>query len=144
MIWTDLGFIGVIRTSTILTALALFFFVLWRLRRPLIALLSVMAWVSLYEILWNLTDLFLHGGSLTHSFWQNTAIISYPILARTQGTRLNRTIMMLFSVFWIIWILSGFNSNNFNVEPFILSNEILNITTKAILAMAYAPITYEK
>jgi hypothetical protein len=129
---------GSIRISTLLTALVAFVYVLVRTRSFFIAFLSTMVWASLYEIIFVITDSIIHNMPWSRTFWIVIALMAYPILAHTQGIRPNRLLLLIFSLTWIIWVLSGFNYNIYNNPTFIPQNELLNVLSKTILALAYA------
>ena len=137
--WVNLGFIGSMRTTTFLTAIVLFAFLVWRTRKPWTALVSVIAWASLYEILWYLTGVVVHQFSWTHAFWLTGALVAWPVLAHVQGVRPNRWLFVAFAVAWSLWMLSGFHFNDLNAQrPFDFIAEFLNVLTKTLLAIAYA------
>lgn len=136
--WIELGFVGSIRISTLLTASVVFIYVLARTRSFFIAFVSTMAWASLYEIIFVITDSIIHNMSWSRTFWIVIALMAYPILAHTQGIRPNRLLLLIFSLTWIIWVLFGFNYNSYNNPTFIPQNELLNVLSKTILALAYA------
>ncbi|MCW4032849.1 MAG: hypothetical protein NWF08_05600 [Candidatus Bathyarchaeota archaeon] len=136
--WIELGFVGSIRISTLLTASVVFIYVLVRTRSFFIAFVSTMAWASLYEIFFVITDSIIHNMPWSRTFWIVIALIAYPILAHTQGIRPNRLLLLIFSLTWIIWVLFGFNYNSYNNPTFIPQNELLNVLSKTILALAYA------
>lgn len=136
--WIELGFVGSIRISTLLTALVVFIYVLARTRSFFIAFVSTMAWASLYEVIFVITDSIIYNMSWSHTFWIVIALMAYPILAHTQGIRPNRLLLLIFSLTWIIWVLFGFNYNSHNNPTFIPQNEMLNVLSKTILALAYA------
>jgi len=136
--WIELGFVGGIRISTLLTALVVFVYVLVHTRSFFIAFVSTMAWASLYEIIFVLTDTIIHSMPWSRTLWIVIALMAYPILAHTQGIRPNRLLLFIFSVIWIIWVLFGFNYNSYNNPTFIPQNELFNVLSKTILALAYA------
>jgi hypothetical protein len=96
-----------------------------------------MAWGSLYEIIFVFTDSIIHSMPWSRTFWIVIALMAYPILAHTQGIRPNRLLLLIFSLTWIIWVLFGFNYNSYNNPTFIPQNELLNVLSKTILALAY-------
>ena len=136
--WIELGFIGSIRISTLLTAIVVFVYVLIQTRSFFIAFLSIMAWASLYEIVFVLTDSIIHNMPWSRTFWIVIALMAYPILVHTQGIRPNRLLLLIFSITWVIWVLFGFNYNSYNDPTYISQNELLNVLSKTILALAYA------
>ncbi|WP_455276326.1 hypothetical protein [[Eubacterium] cellulosolvens] len=142
--WIELGFIGSIRLSTLLTAIVVFIYVLVYTRSFFIAFVSTMAWASLYEIIFVITDSIIHNMPWSHTLWIVIALIAYPILAHTQGIRPNRLLLLIFSVTWIIWVLFGFNYNSYNNPNFSPQYELLNILTKTILALAYTLSEFTK
>lgn len=142
--WIELGFIGSIRLSTLLTAIVVFIYVLVYIRSFFIAFVSTMAWASLYEIIFVITDSIIHNMPWSHTLWIVIALMAYPILAHTQGIRPNRLLLLIFSVTWIIWVLFGFNYNGYNNPNFTPQDELLNVLTKTILALAYTLSEFTK
>lgn len=139
MFWIDLGFMGYIRITTVLTALLLFFYALYRTRKPITAFLAMMAWASLYEIIWLLTDMLMHNQPVTNVFWISAALTAWPLLAYTRDIKPERLFLFVFAITWMIWILTGFNGNHRGVEPYSWTNEAIYVSTKSLIALAYAP-----
>jgi len=136
--WVELGPIGYWRLSTILSALGLFLYVTFRTRRPWIGVLSTMAWASLYEIAWVLTNSMMHGTMWGGTIWTATAVVAWPVLAYIQRIKPNRLALVAFLSCWIVWVATGFHYNYPGQQNFVSGNEFLNVLTKVILAVAYA------
>jgi hypothetical protein len=141
-IWVDVsaltfGVWGYVRISTVITAIILSILLSYRLQKPWIAFIAVAAWLTLYEILFLFTDSIINQGPWNHTIGLTVALIAWPLLAYSQGIRPNKWLILLFTATWLTWILSGFQYNVKDIEPFILHDEFLNVLTKTILAGAY-------
>lgn len=142
--WIWLPVFGPIRISTVLAALFLVVAILWRRRGPATALIALMAWLSAYEILYQVTGAVIHGWSLTYVVWMSAAVGGWVALGFVRGILPDRRLLLATAVVWVLWILFGFNSNSPSIagtpgfpKDFSVSGEIFNESTKTLLALAY-------
>lgn len=142
--WIWLPLIGPIRISTVVAGLVMVVAILWRRHAPLTALIALMAWASAYEILYSATGTAIHGWPVANFIWMAAAVGGWVILAQVWGVVPNRWLVLAFVVVWVLWALTGFNSNAPSMagtpgfpKAFSISNEILNELTKTLLALAY-------
>jgi hypothetical protein len=142
--WILLPVVGPIRISTVLAGLVMLVVIIWRRRAPLSALVAVMAWASAYEILYSATGTAIHGWPAANFVWMTAAVGGWVVLGQVVGIVPNRWLLLAMALVWVIWILSGFNSNAPSVavtrgfpNGFSDSSEILNELSKTLLALAY-------
>src|SRR4029079_1980647 len=83
--WLWLPLVGPIRISTAFAAVAIFTVILWRQRSPLLALVTVLAWASVFEIAYNATGTLLHGWPLAYLVWLAAALGGWVLLAWRLG-----------------------------------------------------------
>lgn len=138
--WLELP-IGPFRVSTALTAIALGVWLLWRYRRWTAAVAGVMAWLAAYEVLYIGTGTLLHGWPFSAFLW--TANLSaWVLLAWVIGVRPNPWLLLPFGASWLIWMAIGFVANTPGY-PWRWDDEVINVITKSVLAVAYAvPATW--
>jgi len=103
-----------------------------------------MAWLSAYEILFQVTGAVVHGWSLSNLAWMTAAVGGWVALAFAMGIVPDLRLLVLVVVVWSIWILAGFDSNSPTVAGtsgfpvrFSMSDEILNELSKSLLGLAY-------
>lgn len=140
--WVDLGDFGAVRLTTILTAIALLFIITWRTRKPWIAVVAILAWASLYEMVYQITGFIMYREAWTTPWtkpvWAGLALIAWPILAHTQGIKLNKWVVPAFAGIWLLWVGFGFHSNSpAQWNPYVARDELLNVVSKTTLAVAY-------
>ncbi|MCW3975385.1 MAG: hypothetical protein NWE86_03985 [Candidatus Bathyarchaeota archaeon] len=140
--WIEFGIIGSVRISTLLTAFGIFIYVFLRTKKLFIAAIAVMAWISLFEIIFVITDSIMHSVPWRGTFWIVAALAAYPILAYVQGIRPNYILILIFLSIWCLWIFMGFDYNSYNEPIFISMNEFMNVISKTTLAIAYALSKY--
>jgi hypothetical protein len=107
-----------------------------------------MAWLSAYEILFQVTGAVLHGWSLSNLAWMTAAVGGWVALAFVMGILPDWRLLVLVALVWLVWVLTGFNSNSptvagtpgFSVH-FSVSAEILNALTKTLLGLSYLVAT---
>src|SRR2546430_16975219 len=78
---------GHARWSTLATALLIAAVVTWRTRRPLRAALAVIAWLALYEVVWQGCDVVAHRANVVNYGWLSLAVVAWPLLAFQSGIR---------------------------------------------------------
>ena len=149
--WIWLPLAGPIRLSTVLTGLLMVVAMLWRHRGPLTALITLMAWLSAYEIAYQATGTALHGWSPAYFFWLSAAISGWVVLGLVRGIIPNRWLLLAVALVWAIWLLTGFHSNSSAVAgtpgrsgAFSISGELLNELSKTLLGFAYLANSFSR
>lgn len=142
--WVWLPVAGPIRISTVLMSLVLVAVIAWRRRSSSTAVIAVMAWLSTYEILYQATGVVIHGWSLEYFLWMSAAVGGWVALSVLSGMAPDRWLLLATALVWMLWIVTGFNSNSPTVagppgfpKDFSVLGEILNELTKTLLALAY-------
>jgi hypothetical protein len=126
------------RWSTVLMAAVVLAVVTWRTRRPLLACLAVLAWLSAYEIAWNTCSLVTHGDDPVKWFWLVLALLAWPLLAHQVGLRPQPVAVALCAAGFAIWLVLGFDYNWMREPgPVRVLPEVLNVLTKTVLGVAY-------
>jgi len=144
-LWIIFPFMAM-RISTMITALLSFVLVLFLQQKTTYkalyyALLAVIFSMGLYEIVWYYIAAAFRGYDLR--IFQFAALLGWVMLgAREVVTkRPSRLSVLLYGVFVIsmlLWAGTGFEFNDLGNSSFSISGEILNVTSKAALAIAYA------
>ena len=117
--------------------------ILWRRRSPLLAVATVMAWASVFEILFNATGTLLHGWPLSYLAWLTAALGGWVLLSVLLGIIPDLRLLLAVAVVWVIWIAIGFDSNAplgpgpGHPSAFGVPDEVLNELSKSLLAIAY-------
>ena len=136
-VWTLVPGLGPIRTSTVAAALLILVSVgLWK-RRPWLAVVALMAWVSAYELIFNAVGISIFHWTLGQFLWYGAAVIAWVFLAYREGIRPDRFWLLIFFACWIPWLLEGFHSNIPVGRPWDTWGEIWNEIGKTALAFAY-------
>ena len=128
---------GEIRVSTVLVALAILVCVGWRTRRPEVAVVAMMAWVSLYEVAWQGLTTLAHGGRWASEAWFVAAVVSWVLLAHALGVRPDRRLLLISAAALLAWLAFGFDSNWAGQPPYDVRDEVLNEVSKTALGLAY-------
>jgi len=141
--WLWLPLAGPIRISTVVAAVAIVAVILWRRRSPLLALVTLMAWASVFEIAFQATGAVLHGWPAADLVWLAAALGGWILLSVLLDVLPNRWLLLATAAVWVVWAVSGFESNAplssgpGHPATFNLANEALNELTKSLLALAY-------
>jgi hypothetical protein len=128
-----------VRWSTVQGAAAILVLVTWRARRPGLAVLTVLAWVGLYELIWDVVSL-VNGGQQTVGgiIWMASAVGVAPAFARHLGVRLWLPAYLVCAAAFLAWDLTGFHWNRPGQRgPLMVWPEAMNVLTKDGLGMAY-------
>ena len=136
MVWSSLP--SHPRWSTVLMAAVVLAVVGWRTRRPLLAGVAVLAWVSVSEIVWNGCDLLTHHGNALRYGWLVLALAAWPLLAHRLGIRPHPVGLALCAAAFAVWLALGFDYNWLGQsKPLQVVPEALNVLTKTALGAAY-------
>ena len=128
---------GQMRLSTALMALAILALVTWRTRRPHVAVVALMAWISLFEVAWQGLTTLAHGGNWSYEAWFVAAVISWVLLAHALGVRPDWRFLLLSAATLLVWLGYGFDSNWAGKPPYNVRDEVLNEVSKTALGFAY-------
>jgi hypothetical protein len=128
---------GHMRLSTALMALAILLWVTWRTRRPYVAGVAVMAWISLFEMAWQACTTLAHGGTWASEGWYVAAVISWVLLAHALGVRPDWRLLLVSAAALLAWLAFGFDSNYAGRPPYNIRDEVLNEVSKTALGLAY-------
>lgn len=131
-----------VRWSTVLTAVAIVLVITWQTRRPITAVVTALAWLSGFEILYQATGAVLHGWSLMTLTYTVTGTTGWLVAAYLLGVRPDVRLLVLFGIVWVVWIAAGYRSNMPDRiitgadVTYSWSDELLNVATKTVLAAA--------
>jgi hypothetical protein len=110
-------------------------------RRPWLALVTVVAWTSSFEIANSLFSVTAHREwrtALVAFVWETAALAGWPLLAACLGVRPDLRWLALSGVTFAVWAATGFDYNYFGqTKPLQLGPEIANVVAKTALGMAY-------
>lgn len=127
-----------VRLTTVITGGFLALAIGWRTRSPVRAFAGAMAWLCLYEVFFLVTTTVLLGWPWLSTFWETFAILGYVLWAWALGVRPNPLLLSAFLVSWAAWTVAGLHANwPTDERHFRLGDEIANVATKGILAIAY-------
>jgi hypothetical protein len=132
------------RWSTLLTFAVVAVVVGLRTRRPLIAVVAALAWLSGFEILYQATGLIRHGWSPLTLTYTTAGTAGWTIALWWAGFRPNWKLVAVFAASWVAWVALGFDSNMPDrIIPgadltFSWTDEAMNVGTKTLLAVAVA------
>lgn len=127
---------GHVRLSTAVLTGVVLAAVLLRTRRPHVAVVAIMAWLSGFEIIWQTGEYAFGRVPLSYELWFVAAVISWVALAHVLGIRPDPWLTAVFAVTFAVWVALGFHSN-WPGQPFSLRDEVLNEVSKTALALAY-------
>ncbi len=135
-----------IRVTTVITAMFSFMLVLFLKRKKnykafYYALLAVIFSMGLFETVWYYTAAGLRGYPLR--LFEFGALFGWILLGVREAVskRPSRLSLLLYVVFIstvVLWVATGFNFNDIGNSTFSISGEILNVVSKASIALAYA------
>jgi hypothetical protein len=135
--------LGPIRVSTIVSAVVIAAVVTWRRRSPLTALITVMAWASVYEVGFVALGTILHGWTPGYLAWLAAALAGWILLAQVWGVVPDVRLLLVTAVLTLAWIATGFVANSPTVSgpgfagTFSPWDEALNEGTKTLLGLSY-------
>jgi hypothetical protein len=136
MIWSPLP--SHPRWSTLLVGLLILVVVGWRTRRPALAAVALLAWLSLYEIVWQACDVLTSHRDLLAYGWLGLALVAWPLLAHRLGIRPHPAALATCAAGFAVWLALGFHYNWFGEpRPVAILPEALNAGTKTALGLAY-------
>jgi hypothetical protein len=130
------------RWTTALLGVAILAVVTWRRRNPLLGVAAVVAWASLYEMLWVLLRQSPTGqaGGLPWQEYAWTLAVGtgwtvVVVLARAAPDPLW---LVVSAAGFLVWALSGLHYNSYGQRGhFLVGSELLNVWSKTALGVAY-------
>ena len=124
-----------VRTSTLLTAAAIWAVVAWQTRNPWRGYVVVSAWIAVYELAYVFTGAALGRWRLLDAI-PTTGMLGWVALAWTLGHRPASFWTLIFGLGWASWIAAGFHANDHHQIASGLQ-EAFNVGTKTALGLAY-------
>jgi hypothetical protein len=127
---------GPIRTTTVITAALVFGLVLWRTRKPVLAVVTLVACLWSYEAIWNATDIAVHRwGWGPEPYWLVLAA-GWAGWAWREGWRPNLVLLAAFCAGHALWVVSGFHYN-YPGRAWTTSGDVWNVATKTLWLLAW-------
>jgi hypothetical protein len=120
----------------VITAAVVFGLVLWRARKPLPAVVTVIACLWSYEAIWNATDIAVHRwGWGPEPYWLMLAA-GWTGWAWREGWRPNVALLAAFCAGHALWVVSGFHYN-YPGRALTASGDVWNVATKTLWLLAW-------
>jgi hypothetical protein len=137
-LWLWLPLAGPIRVSTVVAALGLFLAIAVARRNPWRALVVVLAWSSLFEVVYHFVGIVGFGWPPANIVWMTGALAGWVVLAVVLGVWPDWRVSMVFVALMAVWVLTGFHYNvPSQSSPINIWNEVLNESAKTTLGLAY-------
>jgi SAM-dependent methyltransferase len=137
-IWLVFPFIGAIRISTVLAFAATVVILTWVRRSLLVAVLGGMAWVSAFEIAFQLVGAIEGHVTWLHLFYLTFSLSGWVVAAHVAGIRAHPALLLAWGLIFLGWIAFGFHPNRYlDHAPLSAGQEIFNVLTKDGLAAIY-------
>lgn len=129
--------LGAVRISTVAMAVLILVTATVITRRPLVAMVAVMAWVATFETLYHVVGyLFASWPFPAGAFsWGTLAVAGWMILAWVLGIRPEWRLLLVFLGAMVVWVLTGYHSN-VPGGPWSSFEEALNELAKTSLGAA--------
>lgn len=137
-VWFWFPAVGPIRISTVLGAALVFAVVLVARRDALRAVVTVVAWLSVFETIYHVVGIVGFHWALANFAWETAAVAGWVILAAVLGIWPDLRFTAVFTILMAAWILAGFHYNIPGQRgPINVGNELLNEAAKTSLGLAY-------
>lgn len=137
-IWLIFPFIGAIRISTVLAFAAILVILTWVRRSILVALVGAMAWVSAFEIVFQVVGAFEGHVAWLHVFYLTFSLSGWVVAAHVAGIRPQPSLLFGWGLVFVAWVAFGFHPNRYlDHAPLSAGQEIFNVLTKDGLAAIY-------
>ncbi|HSR24200.1 MAG TPA: hypothetical protein VLW53_11655 [Candidatus Eisenbacteria bacterium] len=128
---------GPVRLTTVAAAALAFAIVALRTRRPGLALLVVVACLWTYEVVWNATDIAVHGWSwMPEGYWLMLAA-GWTGWMLSRGWVPSLRLLAAFAAAHLAWLAAGF-PYNFAGRPWTWAGEAWNVGTKSLWLLAWS------
>jgi SAM-dependent methyltransferase len=137
-VWLIFPFVGAIRLSTVLAFLATMVILGLARRSLLVGVIAGMAWVSAFEIVFQVAGAFEGRYDWLHIFYLTFSLTGWVVAAHVAGIRPHPLLLLAWGLAFLGWIAFGLHPNRY-AEPgrFSISQEIFNVLTKDGLAAIY-------
>jgi hypothetical protein len=135
-VWLFVPNIIYIRVSTVAMILLIAIVVGLRTRRASIVGLTILGWMGVYEVVWQLLYAGFGYQPFRPAIQFSCAVFGWLILGYYMGIRPDRYLTAAWALITVAWIALGFHAN-FPTHPFSVSDEIINELSKTILGVAY-------
>lgn len=137
-IWLIFPFIGAIRISTVLAFVATVVILTWVRRSILVAVIGGMAWVSAFEIVFQLVGAIEGHVTWLHLFYLTFSLSGWVVAAHVAGIRPHPALLLGWGLVFLAWVAFGFHPNRYLDHGQISAGqEIFNVLTKDGLAAIY-------
>jgi SAM-dependent methyltransferase len=137
-IWLIFPFIGAIRISTVLAFVATVVILSMVRRSPLVGVIGGMAWVSAFEIVFQVVGASEGRVTWLHVFYLTFSLSGWVVAAHVAGIRPHPALLVAWGLVFLAWIVFGFHPNRYLDHAQISAGqEIFNVLTKDGLAVIY-------
>jgi len=137
-IWLIFPFIGAIRISTVPAFVATVAILTVVRRSLLVGVIGGMAWVSAFEIVFQLVGAFEGHVTWLHVFYLTFSISGWVVAAYVAGIRPHPALVLAWGLVFLGWIAFGFHPNRYlDHAQLSVGQEIFNVLTKDGLAAIY-------
>jgi hypothetical protein len=99
-------------------------------------MLAVLAWISAFEIIWEVARVAFGLDSLRNATWFSLAVFGWVLAAGIRGIRPDLRLVALFAATFALWLAFGFNAN-WRGQSISIRDEVLNEVSKTALGLAY-------
>jgi SAM-dependent methyltransferase len=137
-IWLIFPFIGAIRISTVVAFLATVVILAMFRRSLLVGVIGGMAWVSAFEIVFQVVGASQGHVTWLHVFYLTFSLSGWVVAAHLAGIRPHPALLVAWGLVFLAWIAFGFHPNRYlDHGPISAGQEIFNVLTKDGLAVIY-------
>jgi ubiquinone/menaquinone biosynthesis C-methylase UbiE len=138
-IWLIFPFIGAIRVSTVLAFVATVVILTWIRRSLLVGVIGGMAWISAFEIVFQVVGGIEGRVTWLHVFYLTFSLTGWVVAAHVTGIRPHPALLLAWGLVFLAWVGFGFHPNRYLDHGQIsVDQEIFNMLTKDGLAAIYA------
>jgi SAM-dependent methyltransferase len=137
-IWLVFPFVGAIRLSTVLAFVATVV-ILTQIRRSLlVGVIGGMAWVSVFEIVFQVVGAIEGRVTWLHVFYLTFSLCGWAVAAHVAGIRPHPALLLAWGLVFLAWVAFGFHPNRYlDHSQLSIGQEIFNMLTKDGLAAIY-------
>lgn len=133
------------RLSTLLLAVAIFALVVWRRRDPILGLMVVAAWVTVFELAYSLVGYLLRHDlwlriyphlDASSFWWVMIGLFGWAWLAHVKGARPELITLLVAVAIFTLWMAFGHGGNQPD-QPIDWREEALNVSAKTLTGVSY-------